>query len=119
MNKKNPPVSKLTPKIKEQPTMLQIIEEQLMTVYDPEFPIIDIFTLWLIRNIDIDDDKTQINILMTFTTPQCPMGDMIEQMTENAIIEVYPAREVKIEITFDPLWSPKMIKDEDLQRMFE
>lgn len=56
---------------------------------------------------------------MTFTTPQCPMGDMIEQMTENAIIEVYPAWDVRIEITFDPLWSPKMIKDEDLQRMFE
>jgi len=56
---------------------------------------------------------------MTFTTPQCPMGDMIEAMTRNAILDVYPGRQVMLELTFDPLRSPKMIRDEDLQRMFE
>jgi len=56
---------------------------------------------------------------MTFTTPACPMGDMIEQMVKNAIMEIYPCWDIIIEITFDPLRSPKMIKDEDLQRMFE
>jgi hypothetical protein len=47
------------------------------------------------------------------------MGEMLEQMTTNAILEVYPAWTVWIEITFDPMRNPKMIKDEDLQRMFE
>jgi len=56
---------------------------------------------------------------MTFTTPQCPMGDMIEHMTRNAISDVYPGWSVSLEITFDPLRSPSMIRDEDLQRMFE
>lgn len=56
---------------------------------------------------------------MTFTTPQCPMGDMIEMMTKNAVTEVYPDREVHLELTFDPLRAPSMIRDEDLQRMFE
>jgi metal-sulfur cluster biosynthetic enzyme len=56
---------------------------------------------------------------MTFTTPQCPMWDMIEHMTHNAILEVYPAWKVQLEITFDPLRSPSMIRDQDLQRMFE
>ena len=56
---------------------------------------------------------------MTFTTPACPMGEMIEQMTENAIHDVYPDRAVHITITFDPMRSPAMIKDEDLQRMIE
>ena len=99
--------------------MYEIIVAQLETVYDPEFPVIDIYTLWLIYNIAIDEKNSRIDILMTFTTPACPMGDMIEQMTENAILEVYPARAVHIEITFDPLRSPEMIRDEDLQRMFE
>lgn len=99
--------------------MLETIEQQLMTVYDPEFPVIDIWTLGLIYNITIDDDDSLISILMTFTTPACPMGDMIEQMTKNAILDVYPGRAVETEITFDPMRSPKMIKDEDLQRMFE
>jgi len=47
------------------------------------------------------------------------MGDMIEQMTRNAISEVYPDRKVHLEIVFDPLRNPQMIRDEDLQRMFE
>ena len=99
--------------------MHNLIVSQLETVYDPEFPVIDIWTLWLIYEIKIDETKTHIHILMTFTTPQCPMGEMIEQMTQNAILDVYPARQVTIEITFDPLRSPAMIRDEDLQRMFE
>jgi metal-sulfur cluster biosynthetic enzyme len=101
------------------PTMMETIQAQLQTVYDPEFPVIDIYTLGLIYNIDIDESDQLISILMTFTTPACPMGEMIEQMTKNAILEVYPARQVDLEITFDPMRSPKMIRDEDLQRMFE
>lgn len=101
------------------PTMMETIQAQLQTVYDPEFPVIDIYTLGLIYNIDIDESDQLISILMTFTTPACPMREMIEQMTKNAILEVYPARQVDLEITFDPMRSPKMIRDEDLQRMFE
>jgi len=99
--------------------MFKTIQAQLETVYDPEFPVIDIWTLGLIYDITINEDDNLILILMTFTTPQCPMGDLIKQMTINAIIEVYPDREVALEITFDPLWNPTMIRDEDLQRMFE
>lgn len=101
------------------PSMLETIESQLMTVYDPEFPVIDIWTLWLIYDITIDEDLSEVHILMTFTTPACPMGDMIEQMTKNTIIDVYPTRDVIITITFDPMRSVKMIKDQDLQRMFD
>jgi len=99
--------------------MLPHIEAQLQTVYDPEFPVVDIRTLGLFYAIDILEETRHIAILMTFTTPACPMGDMIEQMTKNAIHEIYPDREVGITITFDPMRSPSMIKDEDLQRMFE
>ncbi|MBP7848398.1 metal-sulfur cluster assembly factor [Patescibacteria group bacterium] len=98
--------------------MLEIIQQQLMTVYDPEFPVIDIYTLGLIYNISIDEPNQTINILMTFTTPQCPMGEMIEQMIKNSLLEVYPTWNAALEITFDPLRSPKMMKDEDLIKMF-
>ena len=99
--------------------MKEIIDAQLQTVYDPEFPVIDIRTLWLIYEVTIDLEKDVIHVLMTFTTPACPMGDVIEQMVKNVILDVYPMMEVVIEITFDPMRSPSMIKDEDLQRMFE
>jgi metal-sulfur cluster biosynthetic enzyme len=108
-----------SPNTPEEKTLLQQIEEQLQTVYDPEFPVVDIWTLGLVYKVELHDDSQIVAILMTFTTPACPMGEMIEQMVENAVHEILPTRQVKITITFDPMRSPSMIKDEDLQRMFE
>ncbi|MEI6672192.1 MAG: hypothetical protein WCL02_02265 [bacterium] len=55
---------------------------------------------------------------MTFTTPFCPMADMLKEMITNAILEVVPGATVKLEVTFEPVRNQTMIKDEDLQRMF-
>jgi len=95
------------------------IENKLKTVYDPEFPMIDLFTLGLIYKVKVDEKKKQVQILMTFTTAACPMADMIEELVKNAILEVVPDFEIHIEITFDPMRTYNMIKDEDLKRMFE
>lgn len=95
-----------------------IIIERLKTVYDPEFPMIDMYTLWLIYKVDIDESKKIVNVLMTFTTPFCPMADMIKDMIKNAILEVISDYTVELEVTFEPAWNQSMIKDPDLQKMF-
>ena len=56
---------------------------------------------------------------MTFTTPFCPMADMLKDMVRNAVLEVIPDAHVQIEITFEPPRNQTMIKDKDLQRMFQ
>ena len=56
---------------------------------------------------------------MTLTTPACPSADLIMSMTKQAILDEYPNDEVILELTFEPLGHPNMIKDEDLKRMFE
>lgn len=99
--------------------IITIIEDRLKMVYDPEFPIVDIYTLWLIYNIDVDEDKEKINLLITFTTPMCPMADILKEMIINGIAEVLPDYEVILEVTFEPLWTIEKIKDPDLKRMFE
>lgn len=95
------------------------VEQALKTVYDPDFPIVDIYTLWLIYSFDIKPKEHVINVVMSFTTPACPMADYLTESVKNAINTVASNYEVKIEITFDPMWSPEMIRDEDLKRMFE
>lgn len=95
------------------------IIEKLKTVYDPEFPMIDMYTLWLIYKVDIDETKKIVHILMTFTTPFCPMAEMIQEMVKNAILEVVPDFAVEIAVTFEPPRNQSMIKDPDLQRMFQ
>ena len=89
----------------------------LKTVYDPEIPILDIYNMWLIYDIIIDDKF--IKIIMTLTSPACPMADMIIEMVKNAITGKYSeVEEVEIEVSFDPPWEPKMIKDKDIKEMF-
>lgn len=95
-----------------------IIIDCLKTVYDPEFPMVDLYTLWLFYDIKVDEENKIIKLLMTYTTPSCPMGEMLQQMCQNAISEALPEFETEIEITFDPMWKISFIKDEDLQKLF-
>lgn len=99
--------------------MQKIVEDKLMTVYDPEFPMVDIFTLGLIYKVTIKESEKTIHVLMSFTTPACPMAEMIQEMIKNAIREIAPDFSLDIEITFDPMRSPSMIRDEDLKKMFD
>lgn len=99
--------------------LMNTIKDQLMTVYDPEFPLIDIFTLGLIYAIEVDEDRQHIHFIMTYTTPACPAGDLIQQMMVNAMNEKLPQYTVSIEVTFDPMRSLEFIKDSDLMRLFE
>ncbi len=95
------------------------IEGKLMTIYDPEFPMVDIYTLWLIYSVELNEYEKKINIVMSFTTPACPMAEMIQEMIKNGIAEIAPDFSLNLEITFDPMRSPSMIRDEDLKKMFD
>lgn len=95
------------------------LTEALQTVYDPDFPLVDIYTLWLIYKVTADEVQEKVHVLMSFTTPACPMADYLIASVKNAVLLVVPDYEVDVEITFDPMRGPKMIRDEDLQRMFE
>lgn len=95
------------------------IEQALQTVYDPDFPVVDIYTLGLIYQIIVDEEKHKVRIVMSFTTPACPMADFLIASVKNATLLVVPEFAVEVEVTFDPMRSPSMIRDADLQRMFE
>ena len=94
------------------------IIEKLKTVYDPEFPLVDMYTLGLIYDVDLKEDNKKCDITMTFTTPTCPMADMIMELVKNAVLDVISDWEVNIIVSFEPMWEPSMIKDPDLQKMF-
>lgn len=77
------------------------IIKALKTVEDPEIHI-DIYTLGLIYNIDIND--AGIDILMTLTTPFCPYGDQIVLSVEKSMKHF--GVEVRVDLTFEPEWVP-------------
>ena len=83
----------------------------LKKVLDPEI-MVDVWTLELIYNIEIEDDK--VNILMTYTTPLCPYGPQLQKDIKNHIRELDGVEEVDIEVTFTPRWEPS----DELRAMF-
>jgi len=93
------------------------IIEILKTVYDPEIPILDIYTMGLIYEIAVDKDN--VHIIMTLTTPACPMGDMIVEMIKNAITQKFPNANVNVDVVFEPKWTVDKIKDENIRQMFQ
>ena len=103
---------------KQNNELYEKIIEKLKTVYDPEFPLVDMYTLGLIYDVELKEKDKICDLIMTFTTPTCPMADMIMELVKNAVLDVIPDWEVNIIISFEPMREPSMIKDSDLQKMF-
>ena len=85
--------------------------DALRECYDPEIPV-NIVDLGLIYNVDIHDETGLVDVKMTLTSMGCPMaGDVISEI-EMRVGQVENVRACKVEMTFDPPWSPdKMTED--------
>lgn len=84
--------------------------EALRKVYDPEIPV-NIFELGLIYGVDVTDGG-RVAVTMTLTTPGCPVAEQMPGMVEHAVLEFAPeAREVEVDIVWDPPWNPSMMSD--------
>lgn len=75
----------------------------LKTIEDPEINI-DIWTLELIRDIQING--SEVKIKMTFTTPACPYGPQLLNEIETEIKDIDGVEKVDIELEFSPPWQP-------------
>lgn len=85
-------------------TIKEQIELALQTVYDPDFPLVDIYTLGLIYEVQVDEIEETAHVIMSFTTPACPMADYLIASVKNATLLVVPDWDVSVEVTFDPMW---------------
>jgi|TARA_B100000809_G_scaffold254963_1_gene292856 FeS assembly SUF system protein len=79
------------------------IIEALGTVYDPEIPV-SIWELGLVYNIDIDD-KFNVVITMTLTTPNCPEAETIPDRVAEAVSKCKDVGDVRVEIVWEPTWT--------------
>ncbi|MEM8985666.1 MAG: SUF system Fe-S cluster assembly protein [Pseudomonadota bacterium] len=82
----------------------------LKTVYDPEIPV-DIYELGLIYKVDFEDGGV-VAIQMTLTAPGCPVAGEMPGWVQQAVERVDGVNAAKVEMTFDPPWSPAMMSDE-------
>jgi metal-sulfur cluster biosynthetic enzyme len=95
--------------------LIQLAEEALREVYDPEIPV-NVYDLGLVYAIDARrvDGKPKVKILMTLTAIGCPVTGSILAYVEQALLDKIPGlgeENLEIEVTFDPPWSPDMVSE--------
>ena len=85
------------------------VREKLKEVYDPEIGI-NVVDLGLIYNLE-EIEEGSLRIEMTMTTPGCPAHDNISQAVEWTAALAPGVGMVRVDVVWDPPWSPEMMSE--------
>ena len=87
------------------------IIKSLEKVIDPELGV-NIVDLGLIYGVDINEDEGEVVVRMTLTSPGCPLAPVIDQMVRQAVRSDDSVKEVRVELVWDPPWTPELMSEE-------
>jgi|SRR5579859_4636176 len=82
--------------------------ETLRQVIDPELGC-NIVDLGLVYSVTIIG--TKVAVVMTLTTPGCPMHESIRWGAQNALLSVEGVQEAEVDVVWDPPWHPSMMTE--------
>ena len=85
------------------------IINQIKKVYDPEIPV-NVYELGLIYKLEIND-KNEVNVDMTLTTPNCPVADSLPKQVKDYISKVDGVSDVKLNLVWDPPWDKSKMSE--------
>ena len=77
--------------------------EEIKKIYDPEIPV-NIYELGLIYKIDVDE-KNNVRIDMTLTSPNCPVAESLPKEVKENIMKVEGVSEVSLNLVWEPPWN--------------
>ena len=83
--------------------------KELRAVIDPELGV-NIVDLGLVYDAQMVDGVA--HILMTTTSPACPIGSYLRDEIRWALLRVDRVLDVEVELTHQPPWSPDRMSDE-------
>ncbi|KKT73464.1 MAG: methyltransferase protein [Microgenomates group bacterium GW2011_GWA2_44_7] len=94
----------------------KVILKQLKNVVDPELGV-DIVSLGLVYDVISSKPKSSpssclVKVIMTLTSPGCPLAPIIHEQVENALMELKGVDDVEVEIVWDPPWNMEMASKE-------
>ena len=85
----------------------QIIEE-IRKIYDPEIPV-NIYELGLIYDVKVKEAKAKI--IMTLTSPNCPVAESLPKEVKDSVMQVEGIEEVDLDLVFEPEWNKDMMSE--------
>lgn len=87
----------------------------LRSVIDPELGV-NIVDLGLVQDIVCGASGVRVALIMT--TPACPLGEMIVEQAEQALVSRFPAAEpVEVELLRGVVWSPERLSGEGRRQL--
>jgi FeS assembly SUF system protein len=86
------------------------VVETLRTIYDPEIPV-NIYDLGLVYSVDVAPDHS-VAVQMTLTSPACPVAQSLPADVEWKVRSVPGVKDVKVEVVWDPPWTPERMTEE-------
>ena len=85
----------------------------IRSVFDPEIPV-NVYDLGLIYNLQINEETKDVYILMTLTSPNCPVAEDMPDQVRDSVKTVEGVGAVKVELTFEPPWDKDMLSESAL-----
>ena len=82
---------------------------EIKKIYDPEIPV-NIYELGLIYDIKIDEKKN-VKVNMTLTTPNCPVAESLPKEVKDSIMEIKEVNKVDLDLVWDPPWDKSMMSE--------
>ena len=82
---------------------------EIKKIYDPEIPV-NIYELGLIYDIKIDE-KNNVKVNMTLTTPNCPVAESLPKEVKDSIMEINEVNKVDLDLVWDPPWDKSMMSE--------
>ena len=90
------------------PITQELVLETLRQVIDPELGC-NVVDLGLIYSVNINGGT--VSILMTLTSPGCPMHESISCGVRNALLNLEGVDDVQVELVWSPPWHPSMMTE--------
>ena len=82
---------------------------EIKKIYDPEIPV-NIYDLGLIYDVKVDD-KNNVDVKMTLTTPNCPVAESLPKEVKEGAMQVDGIEDVDLELVWDPPWNKDMMSE--------
>lgn len=91
------------------------VRDALREVIDPELGI-NIVDLGLVYAVEID--RARVRVVMTMTSPACPLGDYLKDLIDSMVKwRVSEVEDVEIVLVWEPPWNPDMMSAEAKQQL--
>lgn len=98
----------------EQIALLEDMEEAMRDVVDPELGI-NVVDLGLVYGMRLEDEVAVLD--MTLTSAACPLTDVIEDQSRNALVRSGLVEDLKINWVWMPPWGPDKITDDGREQL--